>query len=77
MLNGVHSVLITPVSVASRQATGWTAGVGFPAGARFFSSPQCPYWFWGETKLLSSEYRGVLSQEVKTFANRNYFYVMR
>jgi hypothetical protein len=28
MWSGVHSILITPVSVASRRATGWTAGVG-------------------------------------------------
>jgi hypothetical protein len=32
-------MLITPVSVASRRAMGWTAGVGFLAGARCFSSP--------------------------------------
>jgi hypothetical protein len=29
MWSGGHSILITPVSVASRRATGWTAGVGF------------------------------------------------
>jgi hypothetical protein len=33
-------ILITPMSVASRRTTGWTAGVGFPEGARCFSSPQ-------------------------------------
>jgi hypothetical protein len=33
MWSGVHSVLITPVSVASRRATGWTVGAGFSAGA--------------------------------------------
>jgi hypothetical protein len=27
MWSGVHSILIIPVSVASRRATGWTAGV--------------------------------------------------
>jgi hypothetical protein len=32
------SILITPVYVASRRATGWTAGVAFPAGPRCFSS---------------------------------------
>jgi hypothetical protein len=28
-----YLILITPVSVASRRATGWTVGVGFPAWA--------------------------------------------
>jgi hypothetical protein len=64
--------------MASRWATGWKAGVGFPAGETNFSSPQRPDGFWGENKLLTSEYRGVLSGGgVKTFANYNYFYLMR
>jgi hypothetical protein len=33
MSSEVHSILITPVSVAPWQATGWTPGVGFLAGA--------------------------------------------
>jgi hypothetical protein len=39
---GVHFILITPVSVASRRATGWTAKVGFAGGAGCFSSLQRP-----------------------------------
>jgi hypothetical protein len=54
-------ILITPVSLASRRATGWTAGVGFPAGARCFSSPQRSGRFWGPPNLLSNEYRGSFS----------------
>jgi hypothetical protein len=34
MCGGVHSILITPVSVTSQRAMGWTGGVGFLAGAR-------------------------------------------
>jgi hypothetical protein len=59
MWSWVHSILITPVSVASRRATGWTAGVGFPAGGRCFSSPQLPDRFWGPHSLLSIEYQGL------------------
>jgi hypothetical protein len=33
MWSGVHSILITPVSVASGRATGWTTVVEFPAEA--------------------------------------------
>jgi hypothetical protein len=40
--------------------------VWFPVGARnFFSSPPCPDWLWGPPSLLSSEYWGVLSPELK------------
>jgi hypothetical protein len=52
-------ILIAPVSVASRRATVWTAGVGFPTGARCFSSPQRPDRFWGPPSILPSEYRGL------------------
>jgi hypothetical protein len=34
-------------------------GVGFPAGARCFSSPQRPDRLWGQPSLLFSEYRGL------------------
>jgi hypothetical protein len=40
-----------------RRATGWTARVRFPAGARFFSSLQCSDRFWGPPTLLSNGYR--------------------
>jgi hypothetical protein len=46
-------ILITPVSVASWQAMGWTAWVGFLAGARCFSYPKRPDRFWGPPTLLS------------------------
>jgi hypothetical protein len=48
-----------PVAVGIAQSvqrwpTGWTAKVRIPAGARFFSSPQCPDWLWGQPSLLST-----------------------
>jgi hypothetical protein len=39
-----------------RRAKGWTAGVRFPAGARFFFSPQRPDRLWGPPSLLSNRY---------------------
>jgi hypothetical protein len=39
-------------------ATGWTAGVRFPAGARPFSSPQSPDELWGPPSLLYNGYPG-------------------
>jgi hypothetical protein len=39
-------------------ATGWTAGIRFPAGERFLSSPQRPDRLWGPPSLLSKEYPG-------------------
>jgi hypothetical protein len=53
-----YTPFLSLVSMVSRRATGWTAGVGFPAGARCFPSPQCPDRFWGPPSLLSNEYRG-------------------
>jgi hypothetical protein len=41
-----------------RVAKGWTAGLRFPVGARFFSSPQRPDRVWGPPNLLSTGYRG-------------------
>jgi hypothetical protein len=39
--------------------TDWTAGVGFPAGARTLSFPQRPNRLWGlPSLLLSNGYRG-------------------
>jgi hypothetical protein len=40
-------------------ATGWTAGVRFAAGVRFFSRPCRPYLLWGPPSLLSNGYRGL------------------
>jgi hypothetical protein len=45
------------IDLRERGATGWTAGVWIPAGARFFSSPQCPERLWGPPSLLSNGYR--------------------
>jgi hypothetical protein len=41
-----------------RLATGWTAGVKFPAGTRFFSSQQRLDRLWGPPGLLSNQYSG-------------------
>jgi hypothetical protein len=40
-----------------RRATGWTSGVGLPAGARFLFSLQRPDWIWGPPSPLSNGYR--------------------
>jgi hypothetical protein len=45
---GIHQL-------ADQWTTGWQVGVPFPAGTGdLFSSPQCPYWLWGPSSLLSS-----------------------
>jgi hypothetical protein len=43
-------------------ATGWTAGVRFPARLRFFSSPQRPDRLWSPPILLSNGRRGLFSR---------------
>jgi hypothetical protein len=45
--------------------TGWTAGIRFPAGARFFSSPYRPDRLWGPSSVLSNGYRVFFPPEVK------------
>jgi hypothetical protein len=39
------------------RATGWTAGVRFPAEAKFFFSLQRPDWLWDPPSLLPNGYR--------------------
>jgi hypothetical protein len=46
-------------------ATGLTARVRFPAGARLFSSLQHPDGFWGQPRLLSNGYRREISPGIK------------
>jgi len=47
------------------QATGWTTGFQFPAGAmmEFFSSPPLPDRLWGSSRLLAEGYRRLLPRK--------------
>jgi hypothetical protein len=40
-------------------------GVRVPVGSIIFSSPRCPYWFWGSPSLLYNGYRWTLSPGIK------------
>jgi hypothetical protein len=47
------------IQSVQRRATGWTAGVPFPTGAKLFSSPERPNLLWIPPNLLSNGYRGI------------------
>jgi hypothetical protein len=54
------SILITQrrdTSVVIVTGYGWTAGVRFLSGSRFFSSSQRPDRIWGTPSILSNVYR--------------------
>jgi hypothetical protein len=51
--------ILTNISRSVSKATGWTAGVRFSSGTRFFSSSQCPDWLWGPPSVLFYRYKGL------------------
>jgi hypothetical protein len=56
--NDFDFVYIMEILGGVRIATDWTAGLRFPIGVRFFSSPELPDWLRGSPSLLSNGYRG-------------------
>jgi hypothetical protein len=63
---GIHgySIIVKTAGMAQLVqggATGSTAGVRFPIGARSFSSPHRSDWLWDPDSLLSNMYVGLIS----------------
>jgi hypothetical protein len=73
-INSVYFCFM-PSSFGSSIATGyvldgWGVGVRVSGGARIFSSPRCPDWFWDPPSLLSNVYQelflpGLIGRGVK------------